>query len=792
MKKYLNNTLSPEKRARLLLQELSLEEKMGQINCYFYQPTAKMPEKIFPYGVGVVSSLEMRAHETLEQSLALQRDLQERIIKLSPHGIPAIFHMEGICGLLLQGAVSFPAPIGRGASFDVETEKKIGKLIGAQAAACGISHVFAPVLDIAREPRFGRMNESYGEDETLVAILGTALAKGLQSNVGVEAVAKHFLAFHQGAGGLHGADVSVGERELLEVYAKPFAAAITLAGLKGVMPCYNFVNGELVSFSKRYLTDLLRARLGFGGLAVSDYCAIMNGVTVNRTAENACEAGYRALSAGMDVEQQFPYGYGEELKEKFISGEANIAVLDAAVLRVLEAKFRMGLFEHPFAKEDAPRLFFTEQAKELSRQSAAESFVLLKNNGVLPLSSKCKKIAVVGYHGGTVRGMFGGYTHLSMTEGLIGAMGTMAGVDDGEKESSQPAYPGCKVLREEKLRDTFEALARRMHPQTKTLTEELRAALPETEIVFSYGYDYAGTDERGFAEALEVCVGADVVLLTLGGKNGTGAMNTMGENINSTQIGLPPAQEKFIREVAKLKKPLIGLHFDGRPVSSDAADEYLDALLECWLPAECGSETVVSALLGKICPSGKLPVSVAYGAGQLPMYYSHPFGSSYHANDYFGEFAYTDSPRTPRYPFGYGLSYTKFEYSDLHIDKHEIAAGEEFSVSVTVRNTGAYDGAEIVQLYFTDVCASVARPNRSLCGFARVFLQKGQKKRVTFTVNCNQFAFLDEEMRLKAERGEIVLRVATSSADEGLCGKVFISKDAFLSEKERVYWAESL
>lgn len=197
-------------------------------------------------------------------------------------------------------------------------------------------------------------------------------------------------------------------------------------------------------------------------------------------------------------------------------------------------------------------------------------------------------------------------------------------------------------------------------------------------------------------------------------------------------------------------------------------------------------------LIGKENPSGKLPVSVAYGAGQLPIYYSHPFGSSYHANDYFGEFAYTDCPRTPRYPFGYGLSYTKFEYSDLSVSKREIVAGEAFSLSVTVRNTGAYDGTEIVQLYFTDTCASVARPNRSLCGFARVSLPKGGKKRLTFIVNCNQFAFLDEKMRLKVERGDIKLRVAASSADEGLCETVSILKDAYLSETDRVFWAESL
>lgn len=794
MKSYKDSTLTPRQRAELLLKELTLEEKFGQINCYFYQPTAKSPEEEFPYGVGVVSALEMRAHERLEQSVSLQRDLQERIIKLSPHGIPAIFHMEGICGLFLQDAVSFPAPLGRGASFDAKLEGEIGKTIGAQAGACGISHVFAPVLDIAREPRFGRMNESYGEDETLVAMMGTSFVNGLQSNKGVEAVAKHFLAFHQGAGGLHGADVSMGERELREVYAKPFEAAISQAGLKGVMPCYNFVNGELVSFSKRYLTDLLRMQLGFDGLAVSDYCAISNGVEVNRVAEDACTAGYRALSAGMDVEQQFPYGYGKKLMEKFASGEADLKILDAAVLRVLEAKFRMGLFERPFALSEPEECldFKREKAEKLSLRSATESLVLLKNDGILPLSADHKKIAVVGYHGGTIRGMFGGYTHLSMVEGLIGAMGTMAGVDGGKREEALPSYPGCKVLREEKWRNTFDKLARHIHPQTKTLAEELRTALPEADILYAYGYDYAGTDESGFSQALKLCSDADVILLTLGGKNGTGAMNTMGENINCTSIGLPPAQERFIEEVAKLKKPLIGLHFDGRPISSDAADKYLNALIECWLPSEKGSEAVVSVLLGKECPSGKLPVSVAHCAGQLPMYYSHPFGSSYHSNDYYGDYAYIDSPRTPRYSFGFGLSYTKFSYSDLCIDRQEIEAGEVFTVSLQIENTGTCDGTEIVQLYCTDLCCSVARPNRSLCGFARVFLPVGSKKRITFIINCNQFAFLDENMRWKVERGPIELFAASSSAEEGLSGKIYIARDAYISEKDRFFFAKTV
>lgn len=544
MKAYENTNLSAKERAELLLKELSLDEKMAQVNCYFFQPTAKSVEERCPYGIGVVSALEMRPFKTLEECAALQRDLQKRVMALSPHHIPAIFHMEGVCGLLVQDAVSLPGPIGRGAAFDPALEEELGRVVGKEASALCISHIFAPVLDVTRDARFGRMNESYGEDETLVSSLGTAYTRGLQDNEGkkvqIEGVAKHFLAFHKGAGGLHGAEVSISERELRDVYAKPFEAAIRLAELKGIMPCYNTVNGEFVSYSSHYLRDLLRGELGFEGVTVSDYCAVQNGVVTNHVAATPVEAGLRAIKGGMDVEQQFPYGYNDELKQMFASGELDISLLDEAVLRVLEAKFRMGLFEHPFASENYSEAFKDENAKALTLRCAEESLVLLKNNGILPLAKKYNKIAVVGYHAGTVRGMFGGYTHLSMTEGLIAMTGTMAGVDGGSGVRQEDCYPGCKVLREDAMFDEFESLARHIHPDCDALYKGLKAAFPESEVVYARGFDYAGDGESGFEEALEICKDADLVILALGGKNGTGSMNTMGENVNGINIGLPP------------------------------------------------------------------------------------------------------------------------------------------------------------------------------------------------------------------------------------------------------------
>ena len=350
---YLDSNKTPQERAASLLAELSLDEKMAQVNCIFpfgemYKDMEKISEGT-PLGIGEVSTLEMRRIETLEEAAQWQRKVQKVVMDNSPHHIPAIFHMEGLCGAFIQDSTSFPSGIGRGSSFDPELEEKIAGIVSRQEAACGITHVLAPVLDISRDSRMGRQGETYGEDQTLASAMGAAYTRGIQKreNAGrkTESVAKHFLAFHNSQGGIHGTHSDTPTRLLQEVYGKPFQAAIAESGLKGIMPSYNSINGEPMSASYTLLQRLLRDEMGFEGLCISDYGAVGNVHHVQHVGECEAEAGLLCMEAGMDIEMPSTTGYGEELKRKFESKEVDIDLLDKAVLRILTAKFRMGLFE---------------------------------------------------------------------------------------------------------------------------------------------------------------------------------------------------------------------------------------------------------------------------------------------------------------------------------------------------------------------------------------------------------------------------------------------------------------
>lgn len=387
--KYLDTTLKPELRAQALLEELSLEEKMAQINGVFpfdedYNDFESISDRV-PHGIGEVSTLEMRRMETLEEVAAWQKKVQEIVMKNSEHHIPAIFHMEGLCGPFIQDSISFPAGIGRGAGFNPELEEKIAEIVSRQEAACGITHILAPVLDISRDSRMGRQGETYGEDPTLASALGASYTRGIQKNETAgrktESVAKHFLAFHNSNGGIHGAVSDTPPRLLEEIYGKPFQACIRESNLLGIMPCYCTINGEPASASHKILTELLRKEMGFTGLCFSDYGAVGNTHGSQHVGETFQEAGLMCLKAGMDIELPKPEGFGEKLQELFREGKADIHVLDQAVLRVLTAKFRMGLFENPYSLqgEELKRVFMNPADREVSLQSAKESLVLLKN-----------------------------------------------------------------------------------------------------------------------------------------------------------------------------------------------------------------------------------------------------------------------------------------------------------------------------------------------------------------------------------------------------------------------------
>jgi beta-glucosidase len=782
-----------EKQARALLAELTIEEKLAQISCYFPTDIADTDDfgRRYPHGVGQVSCLEARKADGLEDVAAFQRRVQTTAMAASGHQIPAIFHMEGLCGAYLPRATSFPSGIGRASAWNPDLERAVGDIVGRQERALGISHTFAPVLDISRDSRMGRQGETYGEDPTLASALGVAFVEGLQSGADglrTEAVAKHFLGFHHSEGGIHGAHCDIPDRLLIEVYGKPFQAAITLAGLRGVMPCYGSLDGEPVSGSRRFLTELLRDQMGFDGVAVSDYGAIGNLHTVQRVAESYAHAGLLALTAGLDAELHMPLAFTDDLAQWFADGRADIAVLDQAVLRVLTAKFRMGLFDHPFALAGAElgKTFHDAGDSAISLRSARESIILLRNDGSLPLG-RVKRVAVIGCHAATARFFFGGYTHFSMAEGMLAANASMAGLAGGAQREIEHTVPGTAIQADDG--PEFEDLLRRQQPGIRNLLEELTARLPDTEVVWARGYPIAGDDTSGYTDALTVAEDADVVLLTLGGKHGTSSIASMGEGIDATDINLPPCQDSLITKLAELGKPLIGIHLDGRPISSDTADRHLNAILEAWSPAEYGAEAIVDALLGELNPSGRLPVSVARSAGQIAVYYNHPHGSAWHQGESIGFPDYVDAPHTPRYHFGHGLSYTTFGYANLRVSAHDVDPADEVLVSADITNTGERAGTEIVQLYVSDGYASLSRPVLELAGFCRVDLDAGQSATVEFALPVSVLAFLDTEMRWLVEGGDVELLLGASSADIRLRDRLCISRSTHIDGRHRGFFA---
>ena len=521
---YLDTSRSPEQRAQALLEELSLPEKMAQVRGIFpfgaYGENWEAISRMTKNGIGQVSTLQMREFHTKEACCAWQRRIQEIVMENSPHHIPAAFHMEGLCGAFIQGSVSLPSGIARGAGWDTALEEQLGRVVSRQEAACGITQTLAPVLDVAREPRMGRHGEPYGEDPTLVAAMGTAYLKGLQAEKTAgretEGAAKHFLAFHNSQGGIHGTHSLTTSRELQEVYGKPFQAAIAKGGLKGVMPCYCLIDGEPVHASRKLLTGLLREEMGFAGVTVSDYSGVAHTHEDQHVEETMEEAALRCMAAGMDVELPSEHAYSDSLEQLFATGKADMAILDQAVLRVLTAKFRTGLFEHPFALEgeELDSAFFDGGDRELTLRSARESLVLLKNDGLLPLPKKGLTIALIGPQADHANKFFGGYTHVAMAESTYAVRASIAGVDQEGAQGPGVTYvPGTQIQSDET--PEIQAVLRRQKPGCKSLLQELRDRLPEAQILYAYGYPVAGEDTSGYEEALSQIRQADVAILTL-------------------------------------------------------------------------------------------------------------------------------------------------------------------------------------------------------------------------------------------------------------------------------------
>lgn len=794
---YQNPALPIEARIDDLMSRLSLRQKIDQICCLFTSGEG-IPDfgALIPDGIGNVGAMSI-ADSTASIAEYVYR-VQKHLVENTEFGIPAIIHCEAISGGLFTGATVFPSALGQASTWDPDIVSEMADIIREQMYTVGFRQALSPVFDISRDARWGRLTETYGEDPTLASAMGVAFVKGIQGDderEGIAATGKHFIGHGITEGGLNMAQTMVNERELREVHGKPFQAAISEAGLMAVMNSYCSLNREPIIASKKLLTDLLRGEMGFDGIVVSDYISVDRIVDPFQVAETYEEAGILALKAGLDVEYPRPSGFTYALEAAVNEGRLDIEEINKAVRRVLEVKFRLGLFENPYPMQtDMEKIFARDAGPDISRRMSREVITLLKNeHSTLPLSKDIGKIAVIGPHGDSVRSYFGTFSYPAALDMLY------AREEEGQTDSEddlviyhvRQQHPG--EIREPSPR--LEKQIRRLYPDSRSLYQSVAELLPDAEVTYVKGCSFAGTEVSGFDHALNVAAQADVVILTLGGKNGWGVTSTAGEGIDSTDIGLPGVQEDLARAVRALGKKTVVVHFDGRPISSEYVVSHFDAIIEAWQPGPYGGQALASVIFGEHNPAGRLAVTAARNAGQLPIYYGLPRGSGYVSAGHTGMIVnpngYINDTAFPLFCFGHGLSYTDFAYSDLSISSYVVKPKGEITISLKIKNTGKYDGDEVVQLYISDAVASMVRPDMDLAGFKRVHLRAGEQKTVRFICTLSQFAFLDTNMGWKVESGLMNVLVGASSADIRLKGAFTIDGDAFIDPRKRGFYAKT-
>lgn len=748
-----------DERVAELLGLMTLDEKLAQLGCLW--STALVQSDHFdpeyaaakmPHGVGQVTrigaSTGLRPRESAELMNAIQRVAVER----TRLGIPLFVHEESVGGLCARDATVFPQGIGLAATWDPALVEQVAGVIRAQMLAVGARLGLAPVLDIARDPRWGRVEETYGEDPLLAGTLGAAYVRGLQTDDlrrGVAATGKHFLGYAMSEGGRNWNPVQLGPRELREVYAEPFAAAIRDAGMAAIMNSYASVDGIPCAGSPAILTELLRDELGFQGAVVADYWSIPQLVRFHRVAADKGAAAALALAAGLDVELPATDYYGAPLKDEVEAGRLPLAVVDTAVGRVLRLKFQLGLFEQPYVDAAAaPGQFQTPAQRALARRAAAESVVLLANDGVLPLGPQLKRVAVIGPGADDQRMLQGDY-HYPAHQEIIYLRpqrpddgDNLIGADDFTPQAGGAFAPGPYYT-----------------PHVTPLAG-LRAALGDgVELLYARGCEVLGDDRAGFAAAVAAARAAEVAVVVVAGKSGIHRPATVGEGNDAASLELTGVQAGLVEAVAATGTPIVVVVLSGRVHALERVAAHANALVLLFPPGEEGGSGLAEVLTGATAPSGRLPVSLPRSAGQVPVHYGYRAGGR--VPMFFGD--YTDSPAAPLFPFGHGLSYTSFAYEGLIVRGTTTRAAVE--AAVTVRNTGARAGDEVVQLYAHDHVASTARPDLMLVGFARVTLEPGQARRVTFTVHPSRLASYDPQMRFVVEPGAFTFGVGASSAD---------------------------
>lgn len=846
---YQNAQTPVEDRVQDLLSRMTLEEKVRQMDMYrgdFFKDKedfakSKSAEKIGKLGIGAI-------HDLYPRSAKMINDLQTNVIKGNRWGIPALIMCEMLHGYLDEGSTAFPMNIGLGATWDVNVMDKVGKVIGMEARAHGVHFGFGPNLDLGREPRWGRVAETFGEDAFLNSEIGLAFIKGLQgddlkSDRSIIAEPKHFAVHGIPQAGGNSSPILVGERSAREDHLPSFQKAFTKGGALGTMCAYSELDGIPCAANHWLLTDVLRKEWGFKGIVVSDLGAIKYIQTTHKVADSPKEAIREAVSSGVDM--QF-YDFSNEFWQNTIIELVNekkltMENIDRAAGGVLRLKFLLGLFENPYTDKNLIKeRFHTKENQAVALEAAQKSMILLKNdNNILPLSKSIKNIAVIGPNANASR--MGGYAPknsvgTTVFEGIQQIVGKTANVVyeegvplivkgqiipskylftpdeaqnglkgeyfnnrnlegtpaltriDSQLEFDWPWAPGDGVnvddfsirwtgfLKSDQALDGWLGLSSddgiRMYIDDQLVIDNWSKGATSMVTVpknIEKGKKYKvriemweggwgarahfrwNLEKVNLQPAIEAAKKADVAIVVLGESN-----ELVEENRDVASLDLFGIQQQLIEEIQKTGTPVVCVLLNGRPLSTNWIAENIPAVIEGWFPGEFGGRAVADVLFGDYNPAGRLPITVPKSVGQLPIYYNQK-PSAIHK--------YVAESEHPLYSFGFGLSYTKFEYSNLKISAAEIKPNGEVKVSVDVKNTGDRDGDEVVQLYINDVYSSVTTPEKTLKGFKRLNIKKGEIKNVEFTLTPDELSIWNREMKSVVEPGDFEVMVGGNSTD---------------------------
>lgn len=741
---YLNPVFSIDQRVEDLLSRMTLEEKLGQLNSPIPGNMAKtLPDRIdacrkFAEGklvtnIGPAGGFWAAANmfkEGPRPQAEFLNELQKIAIEKNRLKIPLLFFEEGTHGLLTPGATVFPEGLAIGSTWNTDLVRQIYAVAAREARTRGVHFLGTLVVEPNRDPRLGRNEEGYSEDPYLCSQIVESIVKGMQgdnlsANDKAISLLCHFPGQSQPVSGLERGAMEISERTLREVFLPPWVAGIKKAGALGVMATYPTIDGESAHGSEKLLTKILREELGFNGLVICEGAGI--GILVyEQIVSTMKEAGELCLKAGVDVSIWHEEGYLNAMRENVQEGKVSIETVDRSVRRILRIKYLLGLFDNPYVDVDrAVKESNTKESRELALQTAREGIVLLKNEkNLLPLKKNIKSIVVIGPNADSERNQLGDYTHNPVLQDVV---------------------------------TVLEGIRNKVSPQTK--------------VNYVKGCDIIGNELNEIKKAIEAAKKADIAIVVVG-ENGE---RTNGEAHDVASLDLTGFQEELLKAVYATGTPTVAVLINGRPLSIRWTAENIPVIVEAWMCGEEGGNAIADVLFGDYNPGGRLPITFPRHSGQLPVYYNYKPSKEYWINHGWGK-AYVDMPASPLWEFGFGLSYTSFEYSNLQITPKETGPAGEVYVSVDVKNTGKKDGNEVVQLYIDDVISSMSTPIKELKGFEKLSLAAGEKKTVRFKLTPEHLSFLDRNLEPVVEPGLFEVMVGSSSEDIRLKGEFEVKR----------------